>query len=225
MDGLQTRDEVQQLMQEQISSGGAGGVAAMQSNLESAHQELDQFKDKLSSLGAGSGDMDMPDFKPNSQKTRPFLKRLDLGINMQTTKANWYFPSTTDIGLSIGYKIFKGNVIGVGGSYKIGWGTDIRKVHLTSQGMSLRSFVDIQVKKNFYISGGFEESLVTPFASLSQTRVSSLWQESGLIGVSKMVSIPGKVIKKTKASLLWDFLSYSEMPRTQTIKFRLQYGL
>ncbi len=224
VDGLQTRDEVQQLMQQQISSGGAGGVAAMQSNLESAHQELDQFKDKLSSLGAGSGDIDMPNFKPNIQKTRSFLNRLDLGINMQTTKANWYFPSTTDIGLSIGYKIFKGNVIGIGGSYKIGWGTNIREVRLTSQGMSLRSFVDIQVKKSFIISGGFEENLLTPFTSLSQTQVTSLWQKSGLIGVSKLVSLPGKVVKKTKASLLWDFLSSYESPRTEAIKFRIQYG-
>jgi hypothetical protein len=79
--GLQTRDEVQQLLQNTVSSGGAGGMAALQSSLQSAHEQLDQFKDKLSSLGGGSGDIDMPNFKPNDQKTKTFLKRLEVGAN------------------------------------------------------------------------------------------------------------------------------------------------
>ncbi len=74
LEGLQTRSQVQQLIQGQVGAGGSSGMAALQSNLESAHQQLDQFKDKLSSLGSGSGDMDMPDFKPNQQKTRSFLQ-------------------------------------------------------------------------------------------------------------------------------------------------------
>ena len=102
--GLQTREQVQQLLQGQISAGGAGGMAALQSNLESAHQQLDQFKDKLAKLGGGSGDIDMPDFKPNNQKTHPFLKRLELGVNLQTTRANGFFPTTTDLGISLGWK-------------------------------------------------------------------------------------------------------------------------
>ena len=74
LEGLQTRSQVQQLIQEQVGAGGSSGMAALQSNLESAHQQLDQYKGKLSSVG--SGDMDMPDFKPNQEKTKNFLKRV-----------------------------------------------------------------------------------------------------------------------------------------------------
>jgi hypothetical protein len=222
--GLQTRDQVQQLMNGQISAGGDAGIGALQSNLESAHQQFDQFKSKLSSLGSGSGEIDMPDFKPNNEKTHTFLKRLELGMNIQTTRANGWFPSTTDIGLSLGYKVSNKSTIGIGGSYNIGWGTNINHVHFSSQGISLRSFIDVQIKKNIYISGGFEETYSTPFTNLTQLKTTTMWQQSGLIGLSKMVSLPGKVVKKTKVSLLWDFLSYYQRPPTQALVFRVGYN-
>ncbi len=224
LQGLQTRDQVQQLLQSQIGSSGGGAMAALQSNLESAHEQLDQFKDKLSKLGGGSGDIDMPNFKPNDQKTKTFLKRLELGMNIQTTRANGYFPSTTDFGLSLGYKISNKSTIGIGGSYNVGWGTSIQHIHFSSQGVGIRSFIDVQIKKNIYISGGFEENYTTPFTSIAQLQTTSIWQRSGLIGLSKMVSLPGKVVKKTKVSLLWNFLSYSQLPRTQPILFRVGYN-
>jgi hypothetical protein len=222
--GLQTRDQVQQLLNGQISAGGDAGMGALQSNLESAHQQLDQFKSKLSSLGSGSGDIDMPDFKPNNQKTKSLLKRLELGVNIQTTRANGWFPSTTDIGLSLGYKISNKSTVGIGGSYNIGWGTNINHIHFSSQGISLRSFIDVQIKKNIYISGGFEESYTTPFTNWTQLKTTTLWQQSGLIGLTKMVSLPGKVVKKTKVSLLWNFLSYYQRPPTQAFVFRVGYN-
>jgi hypothetical protein len=223
--GLQTRDQVQALLNGAISSGGSGGMAAIQSSLSSAHEQLDQFKSKLSALGGGSSDIDMPNFKPNDQKTKTLLKRLEFGMNVQTTRANGWFPSTTDIGLSLGYKVTNKMTIGIGGSYNIGWGSSINNIHFSSQGISLRSFIDMQIKKNIYITGGFEESYTTPFTSLTQLETSSLWQRSGLIGLTKMVSLPGKVVKKTKVSLLWDFLSYSNRPPTQALIFRVGYNL
>jgi ATP-dependent protease HslVU (ClpYQ) peptidase subunit len=222
--GLQTRDQVQQLLQGQISGGSAGGMAALQSNLESAHQQLDQFKDKLSKLGSGSGDMSMPDFKPNDQKTHSILKRLEIGTNFQTTRANYYFPTTTDFGLSIGYKLNDKSTIGVGGSYNVGWGQNINHIHITSNGASLRSFVDVKLKKNIYFSGGYELNYQQAFTSFSQISSITDWSRSGLIGLSKMVSLPGKMIKKTKVQLFWDFLSYTQMPRTQPFKFRVGYN-
>ncbi len=224
IEGLQTRDQVQQLLNGTISAGGEGGMGALQSNLETAHEQLDQFKDKLSSLGGGSGDIDMPDFKPNDQKTHTFLKRLELGMNIQTTRANGWFPSTTDIGLSLGYKVSNKSTIGIGGSYNIGWGTNINHIHFSSQGVSLRSFIDVLIKKNIYISGGYEESYTTPFTNWTQLKTTTMWQASGLIGLSKMVSLPGKVVKKTKVSLLWDFLSYYQIPPTQAFIFRVGYN-
>jgi hypothetical protein len=225
LEGMQTRDQVQALIQSQIGGGNSStAMASLQSSLQSAHQQMDQFKDKLNALGGGSGDIDMPDFRPKSQKTKSFLKRLELGTNLQTTRSNYFYPTTTDIGLSLGFKIGNTNVVGIGGSYKIGWGTDIQHIHYSSEGASIRSFVDIQMKKNFYISGGLEYNYQQPFTSFQQISAISHWQQSGLIGISKMVSLRSKLVKKTKIQLLWDFLSYYQMPRAQPFKFRVGYN-
>jgi hypothetical protein len=224
LDGLQTRDQVQQLLQGQIGAGGSSGMAAFQQNLQAAHDQLDNFKDKLNKLGGGSGDIDMPKFKPNEQKTKPFLKRLEYGVNLQTVRTNYYFPTTTDIGLSVGYKINNKDILGIGASYKVGWGTGINHIAVSSQGVGLRSFLDVQAKKNFYASGGFEYNYQQPFSSFQQINNISSWQKSGLLGITKMVSLSGKIIKKTKLQLLWDFLSYYQIPRTTPIKFRIGYN-
>ena len=110
------------LIQGQLAPAGRAPWPRCQSNLQSAQQQLDQFKNKLSNLGGGSGDIAMPDFKPNEQKTKTFWKRLEYGTNLQTTRTNYYFPTMTDIGLSVGYKINNTSTVGVGASYKIGWG-------------------------------------------------------------------------------------------------------
>ena len=222
--GLQTRDLVGQLIQNQVAAGGAGGAAALQSNLQAAQSQLDTYKDKLSQLGAGSGDIDMPNFKPNDQKTKTFWKRIELGANFQTSRRNYLFPTTSDIGLSVGYRLGRSNVIGVGAAYKLGWGNGINHIAFSSQGVGLRSFVDIKLKGSFFVSGGLEFNYERPFASVQQLRFPDLWTKSGLIGVSKTVSMKSRLFKKTKLSLLWDFLSYQQVPKTQAILFRIGYA-
>jgi hypothetical protein len=171
----------------------------------------------------------MPNFKPNQQKTKTFWQRLEYGTNIQTIKNN-FFPTTSDIGLSVGYKLNNKSTIGVGASYKIGWGQDIKHISITSQGMSLRSYLDVKLKGSFYASGGLEYnyqplSISDTAASATQkTLVASSWQRSGLIGISKIVSIKSNFFKKTKLQLFWDFLSYQQVPRTQPIKFRVGYN-
>jgi len=221
--GLQTRDQIGQLIQNQVASGGAGGAAALQSNLQSAESQLNTYKDKLSQLGSGSGDIDMPDFKPNDQKTKTFLKRIVYGVNFQTTRTNSYYPTVADLGLSLGYQLGHSNIIGVGASYKIGLGNGWDHIAFSSQGVGLRSFVDIKLKGSFFVTGGMEYNYTTPFSSLQQIRDLNYWTKSGLIGVSKTVSVKSRVFKQTKLSLLWDFLSYQQIPKTQPILFRLGY--
>jgi hypothetical protein len=167
----------------------------------------------------------MPDFRPNNQRTKSLKKRLEYATNIQTTKNNYFYPTTTDIGLSVGYKINDASTLGIGFSYKIGWGTGLNHIVLSNQGIGLRSFVDIKLKASFYLSGGYEENYQQPFRSFQQISSFHYWQQSGLIGISKIVSIKSKMFKKTKLQLLWDLLSYGQVPRTQPIKFRVGYGL
>lgn len=228
--GLQTRTQVQQQIQTQLASAGPNAQQYLQQNLQAAQSQLNTLKDKINKLGGGgSGDMDMPDFKPNNQRTKSFWQRLEYGTNFQTAKNN-FFPTTTDMGLSVGYKLNDKSTVGVGASYKMGWGEDIKHIAITNQGMGLRSYLDVKLKGSFYASGGFEYNY-QPISSDSLSSNSGMhwneissWQQSGLVGISKVVSIKSKFFKKTKLQLLWDFLSYEQVPRTQPLKFRVGYN-
>ncbi|HEY4288048.1 MAG TPA: hypothetical protein VGN00_13175 [Puia sp.] len=221
--GLQTKGQVASQIQSQVASAGPGGADALQSNMQSAQSQLDGYKDKLSKMGQGNGDMDMPDFKPNDQKTKTFWHRLEYGANFQTTHNNYYFPMVTDLGLSLGYKLGHSNVVGIGASYKLGWGNGIQHVALSSQGVGLRSFLELKVKRTWFATGGFEYNYTTPFRSHQDIKEIQDWTKSGLVGISKTVSIKSRFFKQTKLQLLWDFLSYQQVPKTQAVLFRVGY--
>jgi uncharacterized protein YlxW (UPF0749 family) len=103
--GLQTRSQVNNLIQQQISAGGPNARNAFSQSLQQAQAQLRDLQNKILKSGGSSSDDDMPNFKPNSQKTKSFLKRIEFGTNIQTIKGNNYFPATTDLGLSFGYKL------------------------------------------------------------------------------------------------------------------------
>jgi len=222
--GLQTKDQVTQQVIGQVSAMGQGGMDNLQSNVAVAQSQLDGYKNKLEQLGAGNTTGDVPDFRPNDQKTKTFWRRLEYGVNFQTTHNNYYFPIVTDLGGSLGYKLGHNNVIGVGASYRIGWGSGIRHIALSSQGVGLRSFVEIGLKGSFSAAGGFEYNYTTPFSSFQQLKQLQYWTKSGLIGVSKTVSMKSRLLKKTKMQLLWDILSYQQVPKTQPLLFRIGYN-
>lgn len=222
--GLQTRAQVNNLIQQQLAAGGPGAQQQFQQNLQSAQAQLNQVKDKIARLGHSSSDMEMPEgFKANDLKTKTFLQRLEYGTNIQSQKANGYFPATSDIGLSLGYKL-NDKSVGIGASYKMGWGRNIRNIAITHQGIGLRSYVDWKIKGSFWMSGGYEMNYRSEFNRVDELKKLDAWQQSGLIGVSKVISLKTKFFKKTKLQLLWDMLSYQQTPATQPILFRVGYN-
>ncbi|PZR25214.1 MAG: hypothetical protein DI535_18970 [Citrobacter freundii] len=224
--GLQTRAQVNNLVQQQLAAGGPSAQAQFSQNMQDAQSKLNELKNKLSNLGNSSGgDLDMPDgFKPNNQRTKTFLQRIELGANIQSQKSNSYFPVTSDIALTAGYKLNDNSIIGIGAGYKLGWGRNIRNVKITHEGVSLRSFVDIKLKGSFWITGGYELNYRETFNRIDVLLDKSAWQESGLIGLSKVVDMRSKLLKKTKVQLLWDFLSYRQMPKPAAVQFRIGYS-
>ena len=221
MAGLQTRDQVQAAIQGRMGMMGPNAQNDVQQNLSAVQGELSKLRNRFPSSGSTE---DMPDFKPKEQKTKTFLKRLEYGTNIQTVKSNFYYPSTTDLALSVGYKLGQKNIVGIGASYKMGWGKDIRHIELSAEGIGIRSFVDLRIKGSFFASGGFEYNYQQPFYSLQQIYSLHSWQQSGLVGISKIVSLKTKFFKKTKLQVLWDMLSYQQTPQTQAIKFRVGYS-
>jgi hypothetical protein len=223
--GLQTRAQVNNLIQQQIAAGGPNAQRQVQQNLQEAQAKLGELKNKVSQWGGNSDDETPQGFKPNTQKTKNFFQRLEVGTNIQSQKANGYLPTTSDLAFSLGYKLNDKSIIGVGAGYKVGWGQTIRRIRMTHQGAGLRSFVDWKIKGNFWISGGYEMNYRAEFRRVEQLKDLNAWQQSGLLGLSKVISVKSKLLKKTKVQLLWDFLSSAQIPRTQPILFRLGYTL
>jgi hypothetical protein len=222
--GLQTRTAITQTIQREISSGGPNAMSMVQQNMQAAQSQLDQLKSKFGGNGGGSGDMEIPDFKPNTQRTKTFLQRLELGTNLQSQSASYYFPSTSDIGLSVGYKLNEKSTIGIGGSYKLGLGQNWQHINFTNQGVGLRSFLDYRIRGSFFMAGGYELNYRTEFRRIEQLNSLSAWQQSGLVGISKIVSLKTKVLKKTKVQCLFDFLYNQQVPRTQPFIIRAGYA-
>jgi len=107
--GLQTRSQISEAATSHLKDAAAGGSSNQSSNSAAATapgavaSQLALYKSKLSQLGAGSSDIDAPNFRPNDQKAKLFLHRLQYGVDLQTSQTTYYFPTTTSFGVSLGY--------------------------------------------------------------------------------------------------------------------------
>ena len=242
--GLQTRASVQQLLQQQLPVSATGGNPAqyLQQQMQQAQGELSKLKDKLNQLGNGSGnssDLNMPDkFTPNQQKTKSFWKRIETGTNFQTQRSTNYFPTTTAIAATAGYKINDKSIIGIGISGKIGWGRDWKHIRLTGEGIGLRAFVDWKAPDLFktsskfmgslWLTGGAEMNYTKTVESLSVFKNYTTWTKSALVGVTKKYSMksPLKKGKQVQGSMqfLYDFLHNQHIPPTPAFVWRVGYS-
>jgi hypothetical protein len=164
----------------------------------------------------------MPNFKPNGQKTKTFLKRIVFGTSLQLSQSTAYFPSTAAIGLSIGYKINDNSTAGVGLTYDLGLGQDWGHMQLSNQGLGLQSFMDWKIKGTWYVSGGYELNHLSEFSSIPKFSDMSFWQPSALIGLEKKYKVSSKV--QGNIQLLFDALYKQEQPQGQWFKFRIGYS-
>ncbi len=233
--GLQTRASVNQLLQSRLGTmttsatgttgGGANPQQYIQQQVQQAQGELNKLKDKINKAGGGSSDLEIPDFKPNNQKTKSLLSRLEYGMDLQTQKQNNLFPVTSDLGLTVGYKLNDKSVVGIGASYRMGWGSNFGNMKLTNEGIGLRSYVDMKLKGTLFISGGYEQNYQERFESIGElyNKDISSWRQSGLLGLTKKIPIAKK--KTTKIQLLYDLLHQQNGIPTQPLVFRVGWGM
>lgn len=243
LNGLQTRASVQQSLQQRIGNINlnTGGTNVLKDKIDVAKGELDKMKSQLNSGGNNIKDTDMPNFKPNSQKTKSFFKRLELGFNIQSQKNTSLLPTTSDIAATVGYKLNDKTTAGLGLAYKMGWGNGWKDISLSNQGIGIRSFIDIKLfpdakgawgffTKNIWISGGYEinylpelkDKLATISRNLLQPNYLGLaWQESALLGISKKYK-SGK--KTAQIQLLYNLLYKHSYPQQIPLVFRVGWG-
>jgi hypothetical protein len=230
--GLQTRASVNSLISNRIASGGSNAAAQISANMQAAQAELSKLKDKIIKAGGGgsSSDADIPDFKINPNRSKTFKQRLVLGSDFQFGRPNRFTSSQANLGISLGYKLGEKSMVGAGISMKIDYGS-ISDFYVKTGGLGLRSFFDYKMKKQFFISAGYEMNFNQSFKNYSDLRnadgtrgIGNLWQSSGLIGISKKINMKAKWVKGTKIQLLYDMLYKTHAVSTQPVVFRVGYN-
>jgi hypothetical protein len=237
--GLQTRASVQSLISNRVAAGGPNATAQITANIQAAQAELSKLKDKIikQTNGNGSstveGEDGLPSFKKKDLKSKTFKQRLELGSNFQFGRPNKIVSSQADIAMSLGYKLSNSKILGIGLSYKLKYGS-INNFYLQHGGVGLRSFVDWKLKKQFFVTGGYELNFNNSFKNFRELRnangtmgIGDAWSQSGLIGLTKKISFAPtkgsktKLIKGTKVQLLFDMLYNTHAVQGQMLVFRI----
>jgi len=245
--GLQTRADVQQLLQQQIGTPATNGANTspaqyLQQQLQQAQGELSRLKDKLQQLGnggSGSSDMAMPEHAPNPEKTKSVWKRIQLGANFSTRRSNQYFPTRMDIAVTAAYKFSDKAQAGIGLSSQVGFGKSWKQVRVTGEGVGFRTFAEWKAPDLFntnsrflasiWFTAGAEMNYMRTVESLAVFKNYSNWTKSALAGISKKYSLssPLKKGKKLQGNMqvLYDFLHNTHIPPTPAVVWRVGWGL
>lgn len=192
----------------------------LQQQATAGQDQLSVLKNKVANAGGTSSDMEIPQFTPNTQKTKSFLHRLEYGFNVQTLSSTTYLPVTTQLAGTLGYRLSDRATVGVGVSYIVGWGTSLDHIAFSSQGVGLRSYLDIKAKGSIWITGGFEYNYLQAFSNWADLENFDVWQKSALLGLTKKYKLGNKT---GNLQLLYDFLAHSDTPPGAVLKFRVGY--
>jgi len=220
VNGLPSRGVLQSYLQENIPSLNVNGSQG-QLKMPAIKEELNKWVKKLNDKG-GMSNNDIPDFKPNTQRSKLFKQRLEFGYDLQFKNSNNLFPAAANFAAKIGYRLNDKQSVGIGASYSLGLGSGWDKIKFSHEGVGIRSYLKWKIKKAFDIQGGAECNQIY-ISNMPGLPIKSEWQQSALLGISK----PYPVSKKRKGNIqvLYDFLYKSHFPVSQPILFRFGYDL
>jgi len=217
---LQTRNSLMNEIQKRLPSNANNITSLIQSQIGKATGQLQELKNKLQTNQFTNGSI--PEFTPNTQKTKPFKKRLVFDINIQFAKSSKRFPTSSDIGFSVGYKLNDGIVFGLGSAMKVGLGRGWDDVQFSLSGLSLRSYIDSRLKGSFYLTGCYERN----YFKLTEKTFNGndqIWKTSALAGLTKQIRV-GKG-RNAKIQILYDFFYKRNNLTTNPFTYRINYSL
>lgn len=217
---LQSNQQISNLIQSQLNVGGENAQSNFQQQMGTAQEQISQVQNRLYE-GWGSGDEELPAFKPNSQKTKSFLDRLEYSFNMQNNRSNQLYPTYSNISLGVGYKLSDNSIVGVLGNYQLGLGKLFNDIKFSNQGLGGSAYAEIKLKGSFWIYSAYESNY--KFESNLTVIDYKRWINSAYVGLSKRVLIKNQFFNAVKIQLLWDFLARKQYPTRQELNFRVSF--
>lgn len=219
---LQNNQQITNFLQSQMSGGGPNAQANFQQQMADAQQQMTQLQNRVFE-GFGTGDADLPPFKPNQQKTKSLFDRLEYNFNIQNNRSNQLYPTHSNISLGLGYKLSDNKIIGILGIYQLGLGEFFNDIKFSSQGIGGSAYSEIKLKGSFWLYSAFEINRKLELVN-SPMEYNNDWMKSAYIGLSKSVPIKNQLFKAMKVQLLWDFLAHQQYPTRQALNFRVSFA-
>lgn len=221
INGLPSREVMQQFFQTSVPTmTNANMSEVLQGKVSDFKAEIEKIKAYAS--GGNMNNDGLPDFKTNSQKTKPFSKRLEYSTDIQFGESNQKLPSTINIALRVGYKFTDKNSAGFGISYVLGMGHGWDSIKLSHQGLGFRTYLKSKLNKGFAIQGGAEWNYSFAASKPNTQTINNMWQTSALLGLSKSMAAGKKA--KSNVQIYYDFLHNKNNPLSKPFIFRYGYN-
>ena len=205
--GYQTKRQMQKNLQQQFGNN-LGAVALQMSSQVNDFQKnvtgvTDNIKESKQSL-TSIKHIDKPSFSVNPMRGLPFWKRIEKQYNWQTTRAstNGKQPAIIEPSAMFGFKHTPKLTYGIGAATDIGLGQSWQNIHLSFQGIGLRSFVSWEWQYGLGAYAGYER-MYNKFVFTKKVQTQSAdvpinahsttsYNESVLLGVTKKYCINNK---------------------------------
>lgn len=223
-EGLQTKAMVEQALSKKMGMFGKEGSEIILQKIALAQQTILKAASKYPALNNAS---EIPEFKPNSQRTKTFLERFEYGFDLQADRSSKLVPSSFTFGLSVGYKLNDKFITGLGTNFTLFYNTKPFKTNINKEDLGLRYYLEYAIGKGFNLRGGWERKLAYELAEGKSENIQPFFRDSALLGFSKTIAFSAKqsVIKKQfkgRAILMYDFLAERHIPATAPIVFRIE---
>jgi hypothetical protein len=227
LSGLQTRGQVQDLINGQMASFGNKGKELVSQKMSEAKEMLTKAIGKIPIVSDAST---IPDFKPNNQKTKTLWQRIEYGSDLQLNRKSKEFPTSASMGFNIGYKLTDKARLGIGISTNLNIGNNWKKPAPVAEQLCFRSYVEFYIAKEFYLRGGWERQFTQSVTNLEFLDRKGFFRESALLGISRKIIVPGKIplLKKPmngRVTLMYDFFHNQHAPTTPAVVFRIGYNI
>lgn len=202
--GLQTKQQVQAALQQKFGSN-LGGIS------QKMGDQIKTFQDKTKDISTAKQtfqsfrhikNIHKPSFKINPMRGLPFWKRIEKQYNFQTTRATVDGqPAILQLSAMAGYRQSPKLSYGIGVVEATSLGQNWTNLHLSFQGIGLRSYAAWQWQYGIGVYAGYERlykqaafgSNTTADQSLTPSLHStSSYSESVLIGLTKSYHINDK---------------------------------
>jgi len=217
VDNFRDKEYLKQLARNRSKNVATQQFAQHTSELKTAQDQMSLLKKKYASV-PNSSDLSTAT-KLSSLKGKPFKERFFLGGTLQLLVGD---PTSIDFSPLAGYKLNKRWSAGVGGTYRISFGSDKSKYtnHIDQGVYGYRVFSEYLFFKGFFVHGEFE-SMNKKLENQLSDQPKRIWVNGLMAGLGKEYRFAKKV--KGNVMVLYNFLHSEDSPYDKPFVIRFSF--